>query len=160
MVKEDLLQLETRRMIYNFILKYPGLYLSELSRRLNIPKSTTYYHLKYLKKRGFLVEKYNDRYTRYYVTKKIGEIDKKILNLLRQEVPRNIVLFVFRYPGSSRYEISTHLKKHPTTISFHLKKLIDVDIIERIQIGNEIKYMINHKRDIVDLLITYKKKFI
>ncbi len=37
---DDILTLEIRGGIYNFILKYPGLHLREISRRMDIPFST------------------------------------------------------------------------------------------------------------------------
>ena len=50
MVKEEILKLESRKLIYNYILEHPGLHFRELSRELKIPKSTLEYHLSYLKK--------------------------------------------------------------------------------------------------------------
>ena len=43
MKKNGILELKTRREIYQFILKYPGLNKSELSRMLNIPYTTLKY---------------------------------------------------------------------------------------------------------------------
>lgn len=161
MVKTEGLELETRKdIVYNYILKYPGLHLSELSRKLNIPKSTMDYHLNHLKKQEVIVKKSGDGYIRYYIAKKIGENDKKILNLLRQAVPQEIIMFLLLHPESSKIKISTYLKKHPTTISFHLNKLTSTDIIEIIPNGNEKRYRIKNSEYISDLLIKYKESFL
>ena len=125
MIEEKGLELETRQEIYNFILKNPGLHLNELSRKLSIPISTINYHLNYLKKLDVLIAKPNGKYVRYYIARKIGEKDKKIISLLRQDIPFKIVMFLLLYPNSSQTEISKHLRRHSTTISFHLEKLIN-----------------------------------
>jgi len=157
MVKEDGSEFKARKEIYNYILEHPGLHLGELSRKMDIPKSTMNYHLNHLKKRERLVKKSEERYTRYYIANKIGKTDKKILHLLRQTVPREIIIFLLLHPDSLQKKISKNLKKHPTTISFHLNKLMNIDIIETIPNGNETIYRIKNPQHISDLLIKYGK---
>jgi predicted transcriptional regulator len=160
MVREKIIKIGTRKDIYDFISKCPGLHLNELSRKTNIPKTTMYYHLNYLKKRGILTTRNEGRYVRYYIANKLGEEDKKIINLLRQDVPYKIIMLLYLNPNSTQVEISKHLKKHPTTISFHLDKLINLNIIEGIPIGNEIHYCVMNQDYISDLLIKYGEIFL
>ena len=42
-----------------------------------------------------------------------------------------------------------YLNKHPTTLDFHLQKLLDADIIEKVKIGKEIKYRIKDADKII-----------
>jgi len=159
MVERKGIELENRREIYNFISKHPGLHLSELSRKLNISKSTISYHLNYLQKLGLIVTKSEGRYVRFYIANKVGEIDKKLLSLLRQDVPYRIVIFLLLNPDSSQIKISKYLKRHPTTVSFHLSKLADLDIIETIPNCNEIRYNIKNPQYIYELLTKYEDSF-
>lgn len=154
-LRKDRLELETRKTIYNYISKNPGLHLNELSRKLNIPVSTVNYHINYLKKLDIIIARPNGRYVRYFVTEKIGFKEKEIINLLRQDVPLQIVIFLLLYPNSSQIKISRYLKRHSTTIAFHLDKLIDVDIIETNPNGKEINYKVKNEEDIFDLLDRY-----
>lgn len=156
MEEHDILGLEIRRQIFNFILKYPGLHLREISRKLNIPKTTLTYHLKYLEKESFLLVKSEDRYTRYYPTKKVGNNDKEILGLMRQDLPRRIILFLFLYPEHSRRDISEDLEKPLTTMSFHLKKLLALNIIEKRRVGHSYAYRIKNQKEMYNLLISYE----
>ncbi len=87
------LELKIRRRIYNFILKYPGLHFRELMRKLNLPNGTLGYHLKYLEKRGLITARPGEGYVRYYIINNIGTDQKKMFHILRQETPRNIILF-------------------------------------------------------------------
>jgi predicted transcriptional regulator len=152
------LELETRRTIYQFILKFPGVHLREISRKLNIPLSSINYHIHCLKKQDVLIAKPNGRYVRYYIAKKISESDKKFINILRQEVPFKIVIFLLTHPNSSQTEISKHLGRHSSTISFHLNKLID--IVEITPNGKEVRYRVKNEEDLFNLVSKYQDSFL
>ena len=134
MEKTDAFDLEIRRHIYDFISDNPGLHMREVSRRLSVPKTTLRYHLNYLKKRGLIKRKPEGRCIRYYVANKIGSTDKKILSILRKDTTRNIVLYLLFHVYSSQIDLSGSLEKHISTIEFHLKKLLELDIIKPVKI--------------------------
>jgi len=140
-------------------LKYPGLHLRRLSRELNIPKTTLEYNLRYLEKQEFITIKSEKKYLRFYAAKKVGNIDKKVLSVLRMDIARKIILFLFLYPKTSRMEISSELEKPPTTIGYHLKKLLNLDIIECARYRHKIIYKIKNQKEMYKLLITYEKSF-
>lgn len=190
----NILELKIRRNIYNFILKYPGLHLRDISRKTNIPYSGLRYHLNFLIKKGIVVTKTNPRYIRYYVKQKVGKKDKEMFNLLRQEVPQRIVLLLITPGPSNIYQNNNiqkkalknpdmylkmysknelteltrywngpygklfHLHKHRTTIDFHLNKLLDADLIEKVKVGKEIKYRLKDEDRIWVFLIEHKNE--
>ena len=174
MQNEKIFEVKTRKHIYTHISRNPGLHFRELVRLLNIPGSTLSYHLKYLEKKCIILRELENGYSRYYVSKKIGKNDKKLLNILRETVPRNIILFLSLYPDTSQTDmiifakkwkkhpskIGYYLNKHHTTLSFHLKKLIEEDFIETNEIGNEIRYKLKNHEDVIDLLIRYDKRIL
>ena len=177
-VEEKILGLETRRRIHSYILKYPGLHFRELIRKLNIPNSTLRYHLKYLKKRGLIIAIPEEGYVRYYIINNIGNAQKNMLHLLRQEVPRNIILYLLMVFCASQIEISKSLEKHPKTIEYHLKKLYNKNVIEpapvsngeahtkykvykiveRTPVGKEIIYRLKDPYSTYDSVILYKQR--
>ena len=156
MEENDILGLGIRRQIFKFILNYPGLHLRELSRNLDVPRTTLDYHLKYLEKENFLLVKSENRFKRYYAKKKVGTADKIILGLMRQYIPRRIILFLFLYPEHSRMDISQDLEIPPTTLSFHLKKLMDMDIVEKRRLGHSYAYRIKNQKEMYNVLISYE----
>ncbi len=192
--KKNLLKLEKRREIYNYILENPGLHLRELSRRINISFGGLRHHLYILKKQELIIIKDDLKYTRYYATQKVGKNDKEIINLLRQDVPFRIILllltpgpgYIFKdddthkkailkpefhtktYSKKELVELTkywtgkrTHLvllKKHRTTIDFHLKKLYHLDLIEKVKIGKEIKYKLKDEEMIWSFFIKYQNE--
>ena len=141
-------------------------------------RGTLEYHLKYLEKRGLLTAKPEGKYTLYYVTSNISNDQKKMLHLLRQETPRKIILYLLLSACASRIELSKVLEKHPTTIKLHLKKLVNMDIIEpapvidgevhvnhgsvkiaeRTPVGTEVIYRLKDIYSLEDSVIPYKKK--
>lgn len=160
MTGNDVLDLDIRRKIYNYILKSPGLHEREISRELNIALSTLDYHLYYLKKRNLLRSILDGRYTRYYVAGDVGSKDKKLIAVLRQPSVRKIILFLLLHPHSSHKAVCKDLGLSPSTTSFHLNKLVDLEIASRLKIGKETSYNMKEPEYVSDLLITYKKSFL
>jgi predicted transcriptional regulator len=170
--REEIFSLEIRRKIYKKISRYPGLHLRELSRILNLPKSTLVYHINYLTKRNIIAIDKSSGYERLYVSKKFNKKDKELINLIREKVPQNLILYFCLFPITNQREIvkfakrfenhwvkvPKNLKKHPTTLAFHLNKLVEIGIIERFDVGNEVVYSLNDLEDILDLLIIYEKR--
>jgi len=82
--------------------------------------------------------------------------DKKIFNLLKNPAASGIVKYLYFNPGSTRNDISRHLNKHPTTISFHLNKLIKCDVISYDKTGKTKRYDIKNLVNIYMLYIATK----
>jgi len=130
MENNEILNLDTRRMIYNYVSEYPGLHIRELSRKTKIPRSTLNYHLRYLKKYGLIVINSEEGYERVYVKKDIGNMDKKLIHAMRQETPCKIVLYVALVLSASQKELSEELELSSTTVGKHIKRLVKMEIIE------------------------------
>ena len=148
--KEECLDLEIRKRIYEYVLIYPGLHKRELSRRLKIPKTTLSYHLSFLEKHKFIVLKSEGRYRRYYAAKIFGIAEKKFINVLRQDTPRNILLYIGWAVGASQIELSKELELSPKTIEKHLKKLVENGVIEPAPVENGVIYSSHKNRSIID----------
>lgn len=160
MIKEDSLALETRRNIYTTIVQYPGLHERELARKLDMSLSTLDYHLHYLEKRDLIVSRKDGRYTRYFATRKVGREDKKIIAILRQKTPRAIILYLLLHPEAIHKDIAQEIGKSPSTVSFHLKKMIDAGMVEPISLGRETAYRITDEEKVVTNLLTYQETFV
>ena len=180
MKKQDLLKLNMRRDIFQFVLKYPGLHLRELSREMKLPYSTLEYHVNYLRKRELIVAKSEGKYQRFYVKGEVSNGEKDMMQLIRKDTPQKIVLLLLFTTCSSRKELSDNLEKHPTTIEFHLKKLMELGVVEEARVGeegiytnyrvtkivakkpmnNEKFYLLKDPYYIYDLFITYKEKLL
>ena len=159
-MKEDYLALETRRKIYNLIDGFPGLHKREIARKLGMSLSTIDYHLHYMEKKQLVVSRMDGKYKRYFVSKEMGKGDKKIFSMLRQEMPRKIVMFILLNPRAIHKEICKHIKKAPSTVSFHMKKLIEAGVVEEISLGKEKAYVVRNEDRVAKLLMMYKSTFL
>jgi len=159
-MKEDYLALETRKRIYDLISSSPGLHKREIARELSMSLSTIDYHLHYMERKGILTARQDGKYKRYFVSEKTEAMDKRIMPLLRQETPRRIVLFLLQHPQAIHKEICEAVKKAPSTISFHIKKLIDAGIVDEISLGREKAYVVKNPEKTADLIITYRSTFL
>ena len=140
--RTNILEIKSRRDIYQYISKYPGVHMSEISHKLNISRSALRYHLRYLKKYNLIIYKTDRKFKRYYTSQVMGTKDQDLLGLLRQEIPFKIIM-LFIIPGlCSKNELAKELKLHPTTIDFHIQKLLELGIIAP-AIGKNGEYVSN-----------------
>lgn len=170
--KDNLLKLKNRRIIYNTIEKHPGLHIRELSEKTKIPFNTLRYHLNYLVKKEIIECKHHNHFQRYYLYNRVGRKDKALINLFRQEIPRKIILLLSiceKNLGYSMKEIKKltcvwkspydkifQIKKHRSTLGFHVNKLVDLDIIECKRTGKKFTYKIKDSEYIWNFLIIYQ----
>ena len=175
----NILELQTRRDIYEHIASFPGQHIRMISRTLQIPFSTLQYHLRYLEKRELIIGKNDGKYTRYYSRFQFGKKEKEIVNILRKKTTRSIVFYLLAFVVCSQAELSKSLEKHPTTIKFHVNNMEKNFILKRVkseygiikfdykpyelehmQEGNEILYALNDPYLIYNILITNRKSLL
>ena len=142
-IKETTLKPGTRKNIYDFILERPGLHIREISREIKIPFSTLIYHLRCLEKCGLISITSGKKYVRVYAAKNIGCLDKKMMNIMRQETPRNIILYIAISLTASQEELSRELGVSSTAIGRHLRRLAKLDIIEPAPVENGVTYSLH-----------------
>ena len=181
--KRNILNLKSRRDIYQFISENPGLHINEISKRINMPRSTLTHHLRYLRKLNLINVKADGSLKRFYICDRVGIKDQELLGLLRQRTTFKIIMYLF-YPGvCSKAELAKDLKLHPSTVDPHIKKLLDTGIIRPAEVkdggfvshrehkpiifkkpvGREIFYVLKDRETVVDiyrLLITHKESMI
>jgi DNA-binding transcriptional ArsR family regulator len=145
--KKNILNFEARKKIYDFIEESPGLNVNEISRRLEIPFTTLLHHLRILEKEDLVSFKRKGEYKFAYAKTELGTQDKEILELLRKKVPCRIILHLFFTASCSRDELSKELDLHPSTVFYHLKKMMKMGIIEEAPVEDGIIYAYPIKPD-------------
>jgi predicted transcriptional regulator len=159
MFKDEILENENRRKIYEVIEHSPGIHLRELQRVLNMPLTTLEYHLSYMVRKKIIYSESDTHYKRYYA-KPFGDEDKKVLSALRQKRLREIVLLILA-TGKAKYQfMADYLKIPHSTLSFYLKYLVDKGILIKDKIGYETIYTVKDEDEVVKVLIAYKASFL
>ena len=158
-MKDDPLELDTRRRIFDLIKSSPGIHFREIARRLDIPMGVVEYHINYLLKRDMIVARKEGRYKRYYTEGKIGSKEKAVLAFLRKEIPRTIIMHLMLNPGARHRDLKSELGISGSTLTFHLKKMIKKGIILEEGEGGSRGYRVSDPDTVSRTLIIYKKSF-
>lgn len=159
MFKDETLENENRRKIYEAIGDSPGIHLRELQRSIDVPLTTLEYHLSYMSRKNIIYSETSGHYRRYYA-KPLDETDRKVLSALRQKRMREIVLLVLSN-GKAKYQFMANYLKIPhSTLSFYLKYLVDNDILVKDKVGYETIYTVKDEDKVAKVLVTYKAGFL
>ena len=153
---DELSELGIRQKIYALILKNPGLHTSKIAEILKISGQLADYHLLYLERNNIIIAIKEKGYKRHYTEGGLGSQDRQRLSILRQKMPLKIVLFLLKNPNSQHKDILKCIGVAPSTLSYHLKKLIKSNIVYARTSGDEKKYLVKDKQEIIQLLIKYK----
>ena len=140
---QDVLELETRKKIYDIIDRNPGIHLSKISQILKMRISLVEYHLNFLEKHELISV---DKETGY----------KRYLFILRQKTVLEIILFLLKNDFSPHKTILENVKVSPSTLSYHLNKLLKKGIVELNRYGENKGYRIKNRDEILSILIRYK----
>ncbi len=149
-----------RKRIYDFVSSSPGCHLRELQRRLGIPLGTLEYHLKYLVDREYLSIREEGGYKRYYPVGMMRSVDKNILSLLRQDIPRRLVMHLLLHPNSKFGDLAEKFDAAPSTLSFHVSKLLKAGIVSKTRTGRETTYKVDNEHEVAMVLIAHRRSFL
>lgn len=158
--RAEALELESRRKIYEVVRQHAGSHLREIQRASDLSFGMISYHLSYLERHNLIKEEKDGNYVRYYPVS-VDTKNEKLLGLLRQRSVRTILLFIVTHEGASHQEISAGVTLSPSTTTWHLKKLIENNIVvcnKKIK-GNAYSLGVPKER-IISLLITYRESFL
>jgi len=162
---DDVLELETRRKIYDEVCRFPGLHLRELSRQLNESVPLIEYHLNFMERYGIVTAIIDGQYRRYYPRDPIGSEkrtdtlssdEKRIMGLMRQKIPLQIVLYLLKNGKGQHKDMLPLMNVSASTLSHHLNKLARRGVVEKIASGEERGYRIRDENKIAKLLMSYQ----
>jgi len=149
-----------RKRIYDFVTSSPGCHLRELQRRLDIPLGTLEYHLKYLVDREYLSMRDEGGYKRYYPVGTMRSVDKQILSVLRQDIPRRLVMHLLLHPDCRFGDLAQRFDVAPSTLSFHVSKLLKAGIVSKTRQGRETTYKVENEHEVAMVLIAHRRSFL
>ncbi len=162
---DDALELETRKKIYDSVRKFPGLHLRELARQLELSVPLVDYHLNFLEKYGLVTGILDEQYKRFYPRDPLGAEqktdmlsaeEKRIVALLRQRMPLQIVLFIFKNGTVQHKDMVPIMGISPSTLSHHLNKLLRRGILVKSSSGKERGYRLANEGQVARLLLHYE----
>lgn len=157
----EALALGARNKIYKTINKSPGLHFRELQRRTKIATGSLQYHLDFLLKRHLIKSEKRGKFVRYYSTRGVQlGADEQTIGLLRQPSLRKIILFLLTKKRANNEKIAASVGLSPSTVSWHMVKLMQGGLVERRRVGRKTFFYIVDAENISQLLSSYKKSFL
>jgi predicted transcriptional regulator len=146
--------------IIQFVNETPGIRYRELLRRTGVSNGVLSYHLNLLDNSGRIqVHRINNRVTRYF-SHDVSTEESNSIGLLRQNTARKIILYILESGPCGFNDIVTYTKKVPSTVSWHLSRLKDANIITVRKQNEQNYYEIKIDRfTLQNLLFKYKISF-
>ena len=149
---------EIQIKIRNIVAKNPGIHLSKVATILQISSPLAKYHLQNMEKTNLIISSRDENkyYKRYYIKyDDIGVQHKKILSLLRQQHLFKIVSLLITHENLTHKELMKKLEIAPSTLSYHLNRLIEQEIIDAFYHGKEKGYRLKNRDEIVGIVRKY-----
>lgn len=131
----DPLENEHRAVIYDRINDSPGIHVSKLSDETLIHRSTVRYHVRILDREGLIAEEMVRGKHRLYP---VDEQNPKLLAALAEDATMDLLQAVERVEPVSVSGLAAELDRAPSTISYHLARLAEDDLVTRERKGSSI----------------------
>lgn len=154
-----LLELETRRKIHEHITRVPGLHMRALQRELELPLGTVEYNLRQMELAGLIVARNEGRRKAYFPGSDLDRRDRDVLYWLRQKTPCRITVVVLDAPGITFKDLKGEVPVSPSTLSWHLQKLVPAEILRAEAFKRTKRYWVTDPERVRNVLVTYHKTF-
>ncbi|MGH9921199.1 MAG: winged helix-turn-helix transcriptional regulator [Nitrososphaerales archaeon] len=155
---ETTTSIDRKNSLLSQIEETPGIRYRELLRLSGFTNGVLTYHLAVLERSNRIKVDRKSRMTRYYPSH-ISNQESSIIGLLKVDTARSITIFVLEHDLCGFGEIVDNVKKAPSTVSWHLKRLRDFGIIS-VHNGEYLLYRVNNKLVIESILSKYKESFV
>ncbi len=150
---------DARIVILKQIGETPGIRYRELVRSTGLSNGTLEYHLRILERTHKVKVDISDgKRGRYYPIDILAN-ESNIIGFIRNNVSRQIVTFILEHELCTFGEILEHIKKAPSTLSWHLKRLSKAAIIS-VTYGKQYQlYQVLNSKFVQEILYKYGKSF-
>lgn len=146
--------METRESIAEHIRRKPGITFRQLARELGLGIGTVQYHLYHLEKEGRIVSFRANR-KRYLFPNDFNEKYEALMAAISTATQRKILLLISK-GQTNLNDIASSLGLTPATISYHMKRLEKLGLVERHRHG---KYVVFKPAFDVDVLLRLLQEY-
>lgn len=178
--RDDLLELDIRRRVWDYLVRYPGVHLSGIADALDLETNHAKYHLQYMEKHGLVSGRREDGYWRFWPSEDrqpgsrgkaeadvdtdnadatataMGRDDKKRLAALRKPVPLHATLVLLDQGELPLSDLADELDVAVSTAHYHVKRLEAAGIVESRREGRERRVAVIDGAGVRALLVKHK----
>ncbi|MHB8584780.1 MAG: winged helix-turn-helix transcriptional regulator [Thermoplasmatota archaeon] len=158
-MRDDVLELEARRRVYQAIVNGPGRHLRDLERELAIGVGALRYHIDRLEQAGLIDEEPDARYLRYFA-KEVPEPLRRLITPLRAQSARRIVTELLAHPGSTPRDLSDATHLGVAAVQGYLRELQRRGMLSKTREGGATRYLVVDATAVVDALTAYRRSFL
>jgi predicted transcriptional regulator len=145
--------------LISYINNNPGQHYNNILRALKLAPGTLQYHLNRMEREGKVIVVRDKFYSRYFPESMKHPIDRNIMVVLRQKIPRKLLLILLDNGERTGYELAESLKITKSTLSYYIRHLDKLDIINIEIDGREKRYSLKDPKRIAQLIKKHKKSF-
>ncbi len=147
------LNLTSRANIYDFIQSNPGTHFRKICTGLGISIGSVQYHLEQLTENKLIESEKESKYKRFFISRRFSEFEKRLLAYLQKPNAKMIIKYTSAFEGCSHQELARLLGISSQAVTWHVKRLLDENIIESGEGENMTFYWITDetREAIVDL---------
>jgi predicted transcriptional regulator len=153
------LELASRRTIYQRIADTPGVHFRALLEDLEYAQGTLQYQLRWLVDEGLIDDSDDGKYTRYYPAAEFDDTDQAVMNALRREYSRRTLAHLLADGPLSTTELSDRINKAQSTVSWHLTKLAEAELVTKERDGRSVVYEVTDPDRVKYLYTIYRRSF-
>jgi predicted transcriptional regulator len=146
---------KTQLRILDYIASHPGVHLREICRGLDLAMGDVQYHTRRLERDARITSSRRGLYRFFYPADLFGEKQREVLGVLTLERPRELLLNLIRNPNSSQEALSVATGISQATVSWHLKRLVDLGIVSRSQQGRVSSYNVARAEEVAGFIKAY-----
>ena len=152
-----------RERVLSYIQENPGCYLRQIRKELAISMGTVQYHSFQLQKMGKITTSKQGSYKLHFQSGIFQDHEKKILQVLNQESPREIILFIIEQKSPTQTDIVNRIGISAPSVNWHVRRLIAFNIIDEVREGGYKRYRLRDdifaSEHIVELLKNHRANF-
>ncbi len=104
------------------------------------------YHVRRLERQGRVNSVRRGLYRFFYPSTLFGERQRDVLSVLTLDTPRELLLHIVEKPDSNQDELSSAIAVSQPTVSWHLKRLVELGIVQKRQAGRTVTYLVASER--------------
>jgi predicted transcriptional regulator len=158
--EDDVLELETRKEIFEYVQANPGTHFSQLKRDLDMETGLVQHHLRTLEDYNVLTSEEHQGKRRLFIAEELAEEERAILSSLRYETTRHILLFLLEETTARNRAIAEELAVSPATVSWHVSRLVENGIVSEVKDGRTTHYTVTDEELTMQLLVRYQESFV
>ncbi len=145
LLKEDVLKVEKRYIIYKYIIENPGAYYYDLVKNLNISSHVVRWHLNILDLFGFIDHIKIDNHEIYF-DKNLDPDKVTAIYYISNEKCKSIIDYLrINDHGITKTKLSKNLSMHLNTISKYLDGLEKIDLLVKKKLSNKTLYFLKNE---------------